>query len=669
MSNGTPLCGAGSEILATHHLILPSGGSAALLLPTDGSAALRANMCTKRQVPVLRCRAGEAEEVVDLLIDTGASEGLCSKDHRRLGVSKEVPTRRAQTAGGVVVSNEGLEVEYQPLDTFDTEEATDILKTVCAFYDRAALPATAETRELTPAEFDELCEMEPEHIGEPIHPPVRPASSSSSSPSSSSSSSLEPSAPTTLRPTTRRAVGAVGDVLPHSISHSPHDSSCEVCLWAKSKSSPHRHATSPAPGGDFGDRITLDFKVMSSLELSSTVVTPRRESLLVICDLGTGYVRSFYTKTRHHLEVLSAANMFLDGIRPSRVHSDGAPEIEQALRLMGLSRQHTTSTVGDHRSNGLAESMVSQVTATTRALLFQSGLSHEHWRSAGEYASILVNSSRTNERGETSYFLRHKVAAPQHHPFGCALGVILSLDARKRKPAFSQTRTPAIFLGGTESMETIFFLSISELVANPTTAAPRHARASDCVWYDEVFPFRTDPLRVAPPPPPSTAFIEEGAPSSLPLASRSSSSSSSAPSSSSALAPSAPSSSSSALGHRAVVLRRRHRRRRRRRLHLLPRLHWLNILQQLLPRPCQPERRSSRSTAPTVRLESGKSILGAVVEAIVLSKCIQQPGRLWHRPNVLQRSKKSRDDMSSFLHSTSRISSVRKVLSSPASRQ
>ena len=104
-------------------------------------------------------------------------------------------------------------------------------------------------------------------------------------------------------------------------------------------------------------------------------------TLLVVYDLGTGWLGAYPVQSKAADRVLRSLSHFLGNQKAKNFHSDRAPELLAAVKMLPgpPPETHRTSVPGVHQTNSIAETRVKQVIHGTRTNLLGAGLPTCWW--------------------------------------------------------------------------------------------------------------------------------------------------------------------------------------------------------------------------------------------------------------------------------------------------
>ena len=243
----------------------------------------------------------------------------------------------------------------------------------------------------------------------------------------------------------RRDLKAEARSVFHQMFHWPKNPHCPVCQQALARRKPNRRKKEANERyKKFGDMITMDHIV--SDRLNQCGLEGERD-LLVVYDLGTGWLGAYPVTGKHADKVASCLTHFIGHDTVLAFHSDNAKELlKGAQMLRGPPAVHDNGIPGVHQSNSYAEVRVKQVIHGTRAALLAAGLPHVWWPYAARCYATHCN--MTEYEGSCPMKERRDEAfAGKLIPFGALIQAMPSADRQNPHMKFEAPMQPAIFLG------------------------------------------------------------------------------------------------------------------------------------------------------------------------------------------------------------------------------
>ena len=183
-------------------------------------------------------------------------------------------------------------------------------------------------------------------------------------------------------------------------SHFLQDRNCEICQRTKIRRAPCRRRNGGAVlrGGNFGDSITADHKVLSD----NCETRNNHRYAVVVQDLVTQWIQSYLCKTKTSQETQRSLQKFLEPDRkPKVIFTDYSLEFCKSCE--DLSWNHCTSTPHRSETHGIAERAVRRGKGGTSAVLLQSGLNESWWADSMECYTCLRNVTDLSFVGKTTY--------------------------------------------------------------------------------------------------------------------------------------------------------------------------------------------------------------------------------------------------------------------------
>ena len=260
--------------------------------------------------------------------------------------------------------------------------------------------------------------------------------------------------------------------------------SCEVCKTAKLRAHTTKHSQTVFPAtqpfervhGDYGGkyRDTWNGKCGFSIFIddhTSWISGKLIERKNEVCD--------------HFKEFFNQVKSF--GYTIQAIHTDSAKEyIEKQSFIDWLSQHHVSRSASSPHSqyqNGLAEVTMQQVQNHIRCALYQSGLPHSYWGEAFLHTIFTWNRTpKVTNGGLTPYeFVTERVPNVKFmHPFGCQASAIHHNDDL---PKFSSRGRPCVLIGYDSIRKGYRLLTLDDL--SILVRAPR-----DVTFEDHKFPIR-----------------------------------------------------------------------------------------------------------------------------------------------------------------------------------
>ena len=121
--------------------------------------------------------------------------------------------------------------------------------------------------------------------------------------------------------------------LAHLLTHKPANPHCVSCMRGKLRHVPHRSGAFARPIENWGDLITCDHMVQTDEDW--TIGCDGSKNLLSIKDLATGLKWAYPMSTKSTEHTVNALSRFCGSYRIGCVYSDGAPELDEACRILG----------------------------------------------------------------------------------------------------------------------------------------------------------------------------------------------------------------------------------------------------------------------------------------------------------------------------------------------
>ena len=118
----------------------------------------------------------------------------------------------------------------------------------------------------------------------------------------------------------------------HLMTHIPKNPYCEACLRAKARRSPAKRSKGAAPHRehvkDYGDEVSIDHIILGP--------SGGGETALVLKDLATGWIDAMPLPDKTAESTYTGLRQAFGRSPIGTVHSDGAPEIERALKDLDI---------------------------------------------------------------------------------------------------------------------------------------------------------------------------------------------------------------------------------------------------------------------------------------------------------------------------------------------
>ena len=223
----------------------------------------------------------------------------------------------------------------------------------------------------------------------------------------------------------------------HLFTHKPANIRCTSCMRGKLRQVPHRAGSFDRPVEKWGDIITVDHMVQTDEDW--TIGCDGSKNLLAVKDLATGLKWAYPMPTKSAENTADALKRFCGSYRIGCVYSDGAPELDEACRMLGY--PHDKSHPGVPQNNGIIERCNGDILAMTRTCIIHAGLPNHVWPWACQ--CVCHNDNCTwDEHRESAWYRAHGKGEFNGLllPFGCAVWFLPATTRSNRGRPASHAR-------------------------------------------------------------------------------------------------------------------------------------------------------------------------------------------------------------------------------------
>ena len=394
------------------------------------------------------------------VVDTGSGNHLVGRnrlDQAHLDRLQRAPTKRLQTANGVITIDEAAHVESGALN--DTVNAlvlpstADVLSVGKLCYDdgytfiwNAHCPPLLyrPDKSMVPLRLDQLVPVLEESAGHDV-PMCMPAADAQ--PDAAPIANELQIVPYVDPRSAEQKLKDEAVSARHMMTHVPKNPFCKVCQRAKMYRQQARRKDPDIKAGEapkkFGDLIQADHLVVGRSKVTHGL--GNEKVALFVWDRATGIKDAPAMKSKAARNTELALKTFTDGSAKS-LYSDNAPELIKAAENLGL--VHPTSTPHRPQSNSVTERQIRVTVEGTRAALVQSGLPHRFWPLALRHHTMSENIARAGEDGKTPWERLHGEAFNGLQiPFGALVSFRPTPQMRRGVGKFAAPTTEGIFAG------------------------------------------------------------------------------------------------------------------------------------------------------------------------------------------------------------------------------